>query len=166
MMRSLPLRRRMTIAVALAVAVAVALAAAVAYLAVRGELLSEVDRALEDQLTFGAASARPRRGGPPRFGPLPARRGGPTPYIQVIDTERRTSSARSGPSAASCRSTSGRATWPPASGREYFSDATSAGTHVRVLRRGAERVHGSPRSARSSSGARWRAPTPCSRACG
>jgi two-component system sensor histidine kinase MprB len=74
----------MTIAVAAAVAVAVALVSIVAYLAVRGELRAEVDRALQDQLDF--------RGGPPPgrgrgagFGPLPAQRGGPTPYIQVVD---------------------------------------------------------------------------------
>src|SRR4051794_14944796 len=80
----MPLRRRLTIAAALAVAVAVALAAVAAYLAVAGELRSQVDQALQEQLTV--------RGGPPPgqrfdpgFRPLPARRGGPTPYIQAVD---------------------------------------------------------------------------------
>ena len=69
LMRSLPLRRRMTIAVALAVAVAVALAAAVAYIAVRDQLISEVDRALQDQRRVRLRAATARRGGdgPPRF---------------------------------------------------------------------------------------------------
>ena len=58
-MRSLPLRRRMTIAVAVAVAVAVALVSTVAYLAVRGELRAEVDRALQDQLDFRGGPSRP-----------------------------------------------------------------------------------------------------------
>jgi two-component system sensor histidine kinase MprB len=89
-MRDLPLRRRMTVAVAVAVAVSVALVALVAYLAVRGELRGEVVRALVSQLDFREA---PPRGGPfgrfgPRFGPLPAGRGGPTPYIQAIDADR------------------------------------------------------------------------------
>ena len=75
----MPLRQRMTVAVAVAVAVAVMAASAVAYLAVRSELLANVDRALEEQ------PLDLRRGGGPRFGRLPARRGGPTPYIQVID---------------------------------------------------------------------------------
>src|SRR4051794_444357 len=79
-MRSLPLRRRMTIAVAVAVAIAVALSAAVAYLAVRGELRAGVDRALEDQPLPPDFDDHG-----PRFGPLSARRGGPTPYIQLID---------------------------------------------------------------------------------
>ena len=62
LMSSLPLRRRMTIAVAIAVAVAVALAAMVAYLAVRGALRGEVDRALEQQrVDPAAAAAAPRR---------------------------------------------------------------------------------------------------------
>ena len=75
----MPLRRRMTVAVAVAVAVAVVLAAVASYLAVRSELRANVDRALEEQ------PLDLRRRGPGRFGPLPARRGGPTPFIQVID---------------------------------------------------------------------------------
>jgi two-component system sensor histidine kinase MprB len=75
----MPLRQRMTVAVALAVAVAVIVASAVAYFAVRSELRANVDRALEEQ------PLDLRRRGPGRFGPLPARRGGPTPFIQVID---------------------------------------------------------------------------------
>src|SRR4051812_49478631 len=85
MLQSLPLRRRMTVAVAIAVAVAVALAAAVAYLAVRNQLRAEVDQALVDQPL--ATRVPPDVRGPrPGFGPLPARRGGPTPYIQLIDS--------------------------------------------------------------------------------
>src|SRR4051794_33801151 len=84
-MRSLPLRRRMTIAVALAVAVAVALSAAVAYIAVRDELISEIDQTLQDQTTFGSGPGG-GRGGPPRIPSLPARRGGPTPFVQLLDT--------------------------------------------------------------------------------
>jgi two-component system sensor histidine kinase MprB len=81
----MPLRRRLILAAAAAVAVAVALAAVVAYVAVRDELRSQVDDALEQQLSV--------RAGPPgrfglghhrRFGLLPARFGGPTPYIQFV----------------------------------------------------------------------------------
>ena len=86
-MTALPLRRRMTIAVAVAVAVAVTLVAAVAYVVVRTELRGEVDRALEDQLELrgGGPQRRDRLGRGPRYLPLPARQGGPTPYIQAID---------------------------------------------------------------------------------
>jgi two-component system, OmpR family, sensor histidine kinase MprB len=81
----MPLRRRLMLAAAAAVAVAVALAAVVAYVAVRDELRSQVDDALNQQLA--------QRGGPPPFrrfgvgrgfGLLPARLGGPTPYMQLI----------------------------------------------------------------------------------
>src|SRR4051795_13776815 len=81
----MPLRRRLTFAAAAAVAVAVALAAVAAYLAVAGELRSQVDQALQEQLTLGREPGGPppfrRR---PGFGPLPARSGGPTPYIQLL----------------------------------------------------------------------------------
>jgi two-component system sensor histidine kinase MprB len=79
----MPLRRRLTVAAALAVGVAVALACVVAYLAVRGELMSQVDQALEQQQLAMQERPPPFRGN--RFGALPARRGGPTPYIQLLD---------------------------------------------------------------------------------
>ena len=134
-MQSLPLRRRMTIAVAVAVAVSVALAALVAYLAVRGELRSEVDRALVSQLDFrGGELPAPRRGpfrGGPRFGPLPAQQGGPTPYIQYID-------ARDGVLPAGTEEVelpvSDRARDVAAGvSPTIVADATVDGTHVRVL---------------------------------
>ncbi|HET6549015.1 MAG TPA: HAMP domain-containing sensor histidine kinase [Solirubrobacter sp.] len=118
----------MTIAVAVAVAVAVALAAAVAYLAVRGELRAEVDRALVDQLDVRRS---PREQGDPRFGPLPAHRGGPTPYIQVIDAGSgiRVLGSEQVPLPVADRARDVAAGVAP----RYFSDADVAGMHVRVL---------------------------------
>jgi two-component system sensor histidine kinase MprB len=80
----MPLRRRLTIATTAAVAVVVALACVVAYLAVRDELMNQVD----EQLTAQVKMPRPRDGLPPRegFRALSARRGGPTPYIQLVDS--------------------------------------------------------------------------------
>ena len=63
-MRSLPLRRRMTVAGTAAVAIAVTLVAIVAYLAVRGELRAEGDRALQDQLDVRGGPPVGRGGGP------------------------------------------------------------------------------------------------------
>ncbi len=108
-----------------------ALAAAVAYLAVRGELRAEIDRALEDQLLVRRAPPE-RRGPGPGFGPLPAGQGGPTPYMQIVDSggnvlrligteptelpvQERARDAAAGV------------------GTRYFADADVEGTHVRVL---------------------------------
>jgi two-component system sensor histidine kinase MprB len=127
----------MTIAVAVAVAVSVALASLVAYIAVRDELRSEVDRALNDQFDLLIAgdvpAPRGRPGGPfrPRFDPLPARRGGPTPYIQGIDAGDRVvlAGAEPVPLPVSERAREVAAGVSPA----FFSDAEVQGTHVRVL---------------------------------
>ncbi len=67
MLRSLPLRRRMTVAVAIAVAIAVVLASTAAYFAVRGELRTEVDDALTDQPLACQGAQPPFRGPPPRL---------------------------------------------------------------------------------------------------
>jgi two-component system sensor histidine kinase MprB len=121
----MPLRQRMTVAVAVAVAVAVIVASAVAYLAVRSELRANVDRALEEQ------PLDLRRRGPGRFGALPARRGGPTPYIQVIDAGDGVEVFGSEPVVLP---TEERARQVAAGvAPQYFSDAEVAGTHVRVL---------------------------------
>src|SRR5690349_9398864 len=119
----------MTAAVAVAVAVAVALACGVAYLAVRGELRAEVDRALEDQLSTRLPP--PGHGGGPRFGPLPARRGGPTPYIQYIDAgqgiELHGSEDVPIPVTERAREVAAGVA-PP-----FFADAEVRGTHARVF---------------------------------
>jgi two-component system sensor histidine kinase MprB len=138
-MSALPLRRRMTIAVALAVAVAVALAACVAYLAVRGSVRSEVDRALEEQrliplqgrgLGPGGLGGFGGRGGP-RFRPLPARFGGPTPFIQVIDAGDGVRTIGTEPVeipvAERARDVAAGVAEP------FFADADVAGVHTRVL---------------------------------
>jgi len=118
----------MTLAVAVSVAVAVVLAAAVAYFAVRDELRSEVDQALSDQLDFRQP---PPGRGRPGFDPLPARRGGPTPYIQFIDAgsgvEVRGSENIEIPVHERAREVAAGVA------PEYFSDATVGGTHARVL---------------------------------
>ncbi|MDA0184619.1 HAMP domain-containing histidine kinase [Solirubrobacter phytolaccae] len=122
----------MTIAVAIAVAVAVALSAFVAYVAVRNELRGEVDRALEEQRLIPPPQTQggPRfgRGG---FGRLPARFGGPTPYIQLIDpgngVEVRGSEAVAMPVQDRARDVAAGVA------DRYFDDVTVGGTHVRVL---------------------------------
>lgn len=133
MLSDLPLRRRMTIAVAISVAVAVALAALVAYLAVRGTLRGEVDRALEQQRVVPpppgiGEGGRPGRG---RFGPLPARFGGPTPYIQVIDAgdtvDVRGSEQVAIPVQERARDVAAGVA------DAYFADVDVNGTHTRVL---------------------------------
>jgi two-component system sensor histidine kinase MprB len=125
----MPLRRRMTVAVAVAVAVAVTLVALVAYLAVRNELRGEVDRALREQVE---TRLPPPGRGLPGFGVLPARRGGPTPYIQIVDASGnvlvlRGTEQRTLPVPERARAV--------AAGRErsFFEDVEVDGTHVRVL---------------------------------
>jgi len=132
-MRSLPLRRRMTVAVALAVAVAVALSAAVAYIAVRDQLISEVDRALQDQDGFGSGPDGPPGGeGPPRFRRLPVGRGGPTPSIQVLDTGG-DPIAQLGLERQALPVDDRARDVAAGVGPEFFSDANVDGTHLRVL---------------------------------
>jgi two-component system, OmpR family, sensor histidine kinase MprB len=128
----MPLRRRLTVVAAIAVAVAVALACVVAYLAVRGELISQVDEALTAQ-----AELPPRgpglgfRGGGPGAPTLSARRGGPTPYIQLVDSDGRYATLGSedvalpvdGQTRAVASGTRGR----------YFSNAKVDGVNVRLL---------------------------------
>jgi two-component system sensor histidine kinase MprB len=132
-MHDLPLRRRMTVAVAVAVAVSVALVALVAYLAVRGELRSEVDRALVSQLDFREGQGI---GGPfgrfrPRFGPLPAGRGGPTPYIQAIDAGRAVRVIGTEPVELPVEERAREVAAGVAP--QYFTDAHVNGNHVRVF---------------------------------
>src|SRR4051794_29726036 len=129
-MRSLPLRRRMTIAVAFGGAIGVALAACVASFAVRGALRGEVDQALSDQPL--ASRVPPDFRGPrPGFGRLPARQGGPTPYMQLIDSG-------DGVRVVGTEDvelpipTRARDVAAGLSDR-FFSDETVAGTRVRVL---------------------------------
>jgi two-component system sensor histidine kinase MprB len=124
----MPLRRRLTVALAAAVAVAVALACVVAYLAVRGELVSQIDDSLTAQVTM------PRFGGglpPGFFRALPARRGGPTPYIQLVGSDgsvdTRGSEEAALPVDARTRSVAA------GSSSEFFSDARVEGVHVRML---------------------------------
>ena len=129
-MRSLPLRRRMTIAVAIAVAVAVALCASVAYLAVRSELRSEVDDALEAQPLLSRFPPD-FRGPRPGFGNAPARRGGPTPYQQLIDSDTGVRVIGTEPVELPI-SAEARSVAAGASPR-FFTDVNVAGAHVRVL---------------------------------
>jgi two-component system sensor histidine kinase MprB len=128
----MPLRRRLILAAAAAVAVAVALAAVVAYVAVRDELRSQVDDALEQQL---AVRDRPPRFGLGRgggFGRLPARFGGPTPYMQVIDPAGDVVALFGTEQVALPVDARVRAV---AAGRgdPFLGDARAGGTHVRVL---------------------------------
>jgi two-component system sensor histidine kinase MprB len=130
----MPLRRRMTVAVALAVAVAVVLAAAVAYVAVRDQLVSEVDQALQDQTTFrgGFGPPRGRRGGPPSIPALPAGRGGPTPYVQLLDTSGNVIT-QIGSERGELPVDDGARDVAAGVGPATYLDGHVSGTHVRVL---------------------------------
>jgi two-component system sensor histidine kinase MprB len=121
----------MTLAVAVSVAVAVVLASAVAYVAVRGVLRSEDDSALQDQPMPVLRQPPPDPfGGPPRFRALPADRGGPTPYIQIIDAgSGQRSIGSEGELPVEPRAREVAAGVAP----QYFSDAEVNGQHVRVL---------------------------------
>src|SRR5689334_7407582 len=124
----MPLRRRLTVALAAAVAVAVALACVVAYLAVRGELRSQIDDALTAQV------AMPRFGGgppPDNFRVLPARRGGPTPYIQLVGSDG--SVATRGSEDAELPVDAHTRSVAAGDSSQYFSDAKVDGVHVRML---------------------------------
>src|ERR1700748_3786627 len=120
----MPLRRRLTIALTVAVAVVVALACVAAYLAVRDELMNQVD----DQLTAQVAMPRPRGY---RFGPLPDRRGGPTPYIQLVDADGTVATFGSEdahlPVDAKTRAVAA------GSGEQYCSTVHMKSAHVRIL---------------------------------
>ena len=87
----MPLRKRLSLIAACAVGVAVALAVAVSYLAVRGELLSQVDNELTQQKT-AVVSALGRilrqqdaTTGDSYFPGGPPSAGGAAPYAQVVN---------------------------------------------------------------------------------
>ena len=93
----MPLRRRMAVATALAVGAAVLLVAVVAYVVVRGELQSQIDRQLAEQARLvqrAGGRLRPELAGrlrglgvpPPGFPAPPARRGGSAEYVQFVRT--------------------------------------------------------------------------------
>jgi two-component system sensor histidine kinase MprB len=130
----MPLRRRLTVAAAAAVAVAVALACFVAYLAVRGELISQVDQQLSAQVQLaqrGRAGGPPGGGAPPRIGALSARRGGPTPYIQFAGDDG--SVATIGTEEAELPVDSRARAVAAGTAEEYYSDAKVGGVKVRFL---------------------------------
>jgi two-component system sensor histidine kinase MprB len=128
----------MTVAVAIAVAVAVALAAAVAYFAVRNQLVSEVDRALENQLNSRGGGPPPRGpGGPGGFGggffrALPIDRGGQTPFIQLLAADGNVV-AVIGPEKSQLPVDDRARDVAAGVGPQYFSDATVAGVRLRIL---------------------------------
>jgi two-component system sensor histidine kinase MprB len=129
----MPLRRRLILAAAAAAAVAVALAAVVAYVAVRDELRSQVDDALNQQLAQRTGPPPPfgRFGARRGFGLLPARLGGPTPYMQLIGPDGEVVvfgvERVALPVSGQARSVAdGRA-------EAFLADARARGTHVRVL---------------------------------
>jgi two-component system sensor histidine kinase MprB len=131
----MPLRRRLTIAAAVAVAVAVALASVAAYVAVAKELRGQVDEALQEQLDLFNQTGPPpfrrfRRG--PGFGPLPARRGGPTPYIQLVGPGGDVAGVFGSEDVALPVSSRARAV---AAGQDggFIADTRFEGSHVRVL---------------------------------
>src|ERR1700743_2271994 len=74
------LRRRLTLAAAAAVAVTPMLVAGAAYFVVHQELINQVDEQLTDTLGRRLPPGCPNQ----QFGFLPVRRGGPTPYVQLV----------------------------------------------------------------------------------
>jgi two-component system, OmpR family, sensor histidine kinase MprB len=81
------LRQRITIVGAVAVAVAVVLACTAAYIAVRGELLGQVDDQLRQQVTAIERVSSVLGGAPPadrRLTQLAPQEGGPLAYIQAL----------------------------------------------------------------------------------
>jgi two-component system sensor histidine kinase MprB len=120
----MPLRRRLTVAAALAVGVAVALACVVAYLAVRGELISQLDHALTAQVEMGP-------GPPPHLRALSARRGGPTPYVQLVRVDGAV--ATLGSERAQLPADAHTRAVASGGADRFFSDATVDGVRVRVL---------------------------------
>jgi two-component system sensor histidine kinase MprB len=126
-------RLRIALAGAAAVAVAVAAASAITYVVVRGELRSEIDEALETR----AATTRLRIVEDPRTGRRfldvpPPLLGGAAGYLQIVTQDGKTirpiGESVALPVSDRDRSAAGGAIREP-----FFSDATVAGTHVRVL---------------------------------
>ena len=78
----MPLRKRISLVAAGAVAVAVAIACAVAYLAVRSQLLDQIDGELRAQA--GAIETGGFKSLDQSIPTLPASAGGPAPYVQVV----------------------------------------------------------------------------------
>jgi two-component system, OmpR family, sensor histidine kinase MprB len=76
------LRRRVGMAAGVAVAIAVILVAAISYWVVRGQLLGQVNTALQDQAQNIAQTGHLDR----PFPGLPASAGGPAPYVQVVQS--------------------------------------------------------------------------------
>jgi two-component system, OmpR family, sensor histidine kinase MprB len=127
----MPLRRRLTLAAAAAVAVAVALAAVAAYVAVRNELRAQVDDQLQQQFALRREPGPPLGFGGRGFGLLSARRGGPTPYMQIVGRDGQV--LVFGPEQVALPVTTRvRAVADGASG-PFLADAEARGTHVRVL---------------------------------
>jgi two-component system sensor histidine kinase MprB len=81
----MPLRRRVGIAAGVAVAVAVVIAVFVAYLAVRGQLVGQVDDALTAQAAAVQQNGDVALNG--AFQGLPPNAGGPAPYVQLVGTD-------------------------------------------------------------------------------
>jgi two-component system, OmpR family, sensor histidine kinase MprB len=129
----MPLRRRLTLAAAAAVAVAVTLASVVAYVAVRNELRGQLDDQLQQQLQRLGDTPPPFRGfGDRTFAPLPARRGGPTPYMQLVGPDGRVM-AVFGSEQATLPVTAGVRAAAEHGGGPFFADVSAGGTPVRVL---------------------------------
>jgi two-component system sensor histidine kinase MprB len=80
----MPLRQRLGLISALAVGIAIVLAATVCYLVVRGQLLGQVDSALQNQAAMVQGDPRACSGGLPE---PPPSAGGGAPIWQVVDTD-------------------------------------------------------------------------------
>jgi two-component system sensor histidine kinase MprB len=128
------LRARMTLTAAVAVAIAVVLAAGATYVLVRNQLRGEVDDALRERARAAArfdAGFLPSRPFPRIPGAPTARLGGAGGYLQLVDANGNVTR----PASATVELPVTTATKEVAAGtrKQFFSDATIADTHVRIL---------------------------------
>ena len=123
------LRARLTLSAAAAVALAVVLASIAVYFVVRSELRNEVDDALQGRAT-SIGGPFDRGDGDFPHAPPPIL-GGPGGYLQLVSADG--SSARERGSNLALPVTSSTQAVAAGTKDAYFSDATVAGTHVRIL---------------------------------
>ncbi len=124
------LRTRLTAGTALALALAICFGLATAYFVVRGQLIGEINTSLKERLTSFSTLRDSAPLPPPSDLRLrPAKLGGAAGYVQFVDRRGKVTL----PAPESTRlPTDGAAAVAAGKKRAFFSDATVAGTHVRI----------------------------------
>src|SRR5207248_10126184 len=121
----MPLKRRVGFVAGAAVGVAVLVALIVSYLVVRGQLLDQVDGALNAQMA--AIQDHQLQLGAP-FPGVPPSAGGSTQYFQIIGADGGTLGANTTlPVSSQAKSVAN------GNGGSYLTDVNAGGTHWRVL---------------------------------